>query len=279
MAKNGLTGIERQLVLDYLMDGNADVTLSLVQEQGGKAVHPPVAPAVPVTFSVAPRAEQSAVLNQGGILLKGSGTAAVFSGKTVRVQFYFNKLALFFVTAARLSSAGLALALPEHIQKVEDRQEPVRGGFSATVFYQAAFSPRVAQKTDIVCGCDERFPLFIASDYRKRVAVYLSEPLPARTEPNALRIHAPSVIYVDSRRIVFASEKRAMPFSPGAEYALLLRFPISGPLRERKVFLSCVVEQMFESHECDRLCACARFSSIREEDERFLSDRMGVQTE
>ena len=65
-----------------------------------------------------------------------------------------------------------------------------------------------------------------------------------------------------------------MPFTSGSEYALLLRFPISGPVKERKVYASCVIDRIYESFECGRLCACAVFSSIREEDERFLEDKM-----
>ena len=87
MDKSELTGIERQLVLEYLMDGNAPVTLTLFKEDKTD-----VANSAPVSavFPVALRAEQLKVLNQGIILLKDAPeSASVFLGKVVKVQFYF----------------------------------------------------------------------------------------------------------------------------------------------------------------------------------------------
>ena len=265
-----LTGIERQLVLEYLMDGNSPVTLTLLKEDGAEAqANEPVS----AVFPVALRAEQIKVLNQGIILLKNAPeSASVFLGKTVKVQFYFNKLALYFITKVQGVSSGLALVIPSVISKIEDSVPADKSGFSVVLYY--ANGSRTGQKIDIRCDFDDRFPLFVRGDCKKIVDRYLSEKLPEKAESIDGRIHAPKVIYLDSQRIVFGAKKTDMSLTHGCEYAVLLRFPIAGPIKERKVYLSCIIEDMFENYECNRLCACAKFSSIREEDERLLSDKI-----
>ena len=269
MAKNELTGIERQLVLEYLMDGNSPVTITLVKDAGETSSTEPVS----AVFPVALRAEQMKVLGQGIILLKNApDSAGLFVGKMVRVKFYFNKLALFFVTKVQRASTGLALVIPSAISKVEDVQSVDKPGFSVTIFYKSG--SKSGQKIDIRCYLDERFPLFVRSDYKKLSKRYFAAEIEDSEESIAERIHAPTVIYLDSESVVFAAKKNDMTLTQGCEYALLLRFPIAGPIKERKVYLSCVVDDVFENYECNRLCARAKFSSIREEDERFLSDKI-----
>ncbi|MBB5225608.1 hypothetical protein DYE50_06910 [Treponema ruminis] len=274
MEKSELTGIERQLVLEYLMDGNAPVTLTLIKEESSA---PSDSAPISAIFPVALRAEQLKVLNQGIILLKNvPESASVFLGQTVKVQFYFNKLALYFVTKVQRVSAGFALVIPSVISKVPDKKSQEKSGFAVVLFYKNG--SKSGQKIDIHCDFDERFPLFVRSDFKKIVDRYLSEKKSEQVESIADRIHAPKVIYLDSRRIVFAAKKTDMSLTQGCEYALLLRFPIAGPIKERKVYLTCIVDEMFENYECNRLCACAKFSSIREEDERFLSDKIVDET-
>ena len=217
------------------------------------------------------------VLEQGIILIQDSNNQIQsFDGKNVRVLFYFNKLGLYFETKAQSSSAGLALVIPKIINKVEDKKTNEKKDFSVTVFYETSAAKKASQPVEIACNFDSRFPLFEHTDLNSRIEKYLSECDSAEQEGEAIagRIHSPSVIHVDSKNIVFASRKIDMPFTSGAEYALLLRFPISGPIKERKVYASCVINRIYENFECDRLCACAVFSSMREEDERFLEDKM-----
>lgn len=262
MAKNALTGIERKLVIDYLIQNDVPLTLSEVADSSENAV----------PFPVAFRGEETKVLEQGIIILQNAPNASQFDGKIVKIQFYFNKLALYFETKAQASSAGIALVIPETIFKVEEKQKKAKTGFSVTIFYET--SSQKGQKTDIECDFDERFPLFTQADSESCIERFLREKLPEEAESIDGRFHAPKVIFADSRNIVFAAKKSDMCLSLGSEYALMLCFPIAGPIKERKVYLSCVVEHMFESYECDRLCALANFSSIREEDERFLCDKM-----
>jgi hypothetical protein len=269
MAKNELTGIERQLVLEYLMDGNSPVTITLVNDSPSAPASEPVS----AVFPVALRAEQMKVLGQGIILLKNApDSTELFAGKMVRVKFYFNKLALFFVTKVQRASTGLALVIPSAISKVEEEKPVDKPGFSVTIFYKSG--SKTGQKIDIRCNLDERFPLFVRSDFKKLAKRYLEAEIKEAEEAIAERIHAPTVISLDSESVVFAARKNDITLTHGCEYAVLLRFPIAGPIKERKVYLSCVVDEIFENYECNRICARAKFSSIREEDERFLSDKI-----
>ena len=255
MAKNELTGIERTLVISYLVDGNVPLTLCASNEE----------------FSIS--GEQTKVLEQGIVVIQDSDAALEkFENRDVRIRFYFNKLALYFTARLQRSSAGLALVIPETIYKLDEKIERISGEFSVSIFYSGA--NKSGQKNEIECDFDERFPIFVRDDYKARIEKYLSEALPVKNEAIEGRIHAPKVIYADSQRIVFAARKIDMPLTLDSKYELLLKFPIDGPLRERKVSLSCVVENMFENYDCDRRCACANFFSVREEDRRFLGDKM-----
>ena len=271
MPKKELTGIERQLVLSYLIEGNAPVTVSLLRDTQNpdfddNADEPP--------FPIVLHGNQMRLLEEGIILIKNPPLlVSTFAGRSVRVQFYFNKLALFFVTKVQWASNGLALVIPLVINRVEDSAEAKKSGFSVTLFYENGM--RNSQKINVECDFDDSYPLFVVSDFNERIDRFLSEERVSKNEAISCRAHSPKVIYLDSKVIVFAARKNDMSLTPGSEYAVLLRFPIPGPVKERKVYLSCVADDMFEDFERKRLCAIARISLIREEDERFLADKIG----
>ena len=276
MAGRNLSGIERQLVLDYIRDGNAPLTLSLAN------AHLP-ANSLPSStlFHVAARDEQVKAMAQGVILLQDSeNKAAFFAGKTVTVNFYFNRLALFFETRAQPVPGGLVLALPDFICKVEDKMENQKNAFSVVVYYESSSrkASGKSRKTDISCDFDEAYPLFFESDYMELVNKCLSQKIKKEREAIAGRIHSPKLVYFDRKRMLFLSDRGEMPFVPDCEYACLVSFPLEGPVRERKVYLSFVIEDLYESFDRSRLCACARISSIQEEDSRFISDKVKTNT-
>src|SRR5574344_1468256 len=126
-----LTGIERELVLQYLRDDNVPLTVTLEEKPeqtetevtGDKTRLPEKNERVPASavFPVAIKSQQMTVLNQGIILLKNDvRTVQPFLGKTVRVQFYFNRLGLYFITTMKNCSQGLALVVPSSIKRIID---------------------------------------------------------------------------------------------------------------------------------------------------------------
>ena len=103
---------------------------------------------------------------------------------------------------------------------------------------------------------------------------FLNQEKTIKTDPIEDRIHPPKVIYLTEKKIVFAAFKRDMPFSQGCDYPLLMSFPLTGPIKERNLQMGCLVDEVYENFDHDLLCACASLSSIKEEDLRFLTDKI-----
>ena len=300
-----LTGIERQLVLEYLMDGNVPVTVTPVENapQGatGKGVHE-----ASRIFPVALRAAQMTVLNQGIILLKDAPESVQsFDGKQVRVQFYFNKLGLYFVTTLKRTSTALALVIPAVIHRVQDVAEPHQSDCSAVLYYETGSR---TGSVHVACGFDGAYPLFteprwsdvdeseqraakaylekaVASSRSSGTAIgnglflipvcrYLAHDAAEDAEIRANADHAapPTVLYVSHERIVLGCTLGGYRLTAGSEYALKLGFPLQTPVRERTVYLTCRAEAAYESDDGKRTCAVCRYTSIKEEDVRFLYD-------
>jgi hypothetical protein len=163
-----LTGIERELVLQYLRDDNVPVTVTLedkpqqveAEVAAGKANLPEDAERVPASavFPVAIRSQQMTVLNQGIILLKNEmRTVKQFLGKRVRVQFYFNHLGLYFITTMKECSQGLALVVPSSIKRIEDTPTLKEYEVSGVI----SFISEDKSIVKIECIPSEKYELFV----------------------------------------------------------------------------------------------------------------------
>ena len=121
METSKLTGIERELVLQYLIDGNVPVTVTPIDEDESDGDDEKVKPATAALFPIAIKAEQLKVLEQGIILLTNPPqNVRDFIDKKVRVEFYFNRLGLYFETKIKQIKAGLALVIPSSINRIQD---------------------------------------------------------------------------------------------------------------------------------------------------------------
>lgn len=261
MRGDELTGIERELVLQYLMLEN--VTLTLVPKDSDS-----------LSFSVGP--DETSVVGDGIIILRNPRRPLMsMMGKFFRIHFYFNKLGLYFDAVMRPSSAGPAFVIPPSIMKKKDAPVVEPEGLSVTIYAGAIPEKSLPPGHDggILCRGEEDFPLFVRAPYKDVADRYLSLRTTGVRESIEGRACPPRVIYIDSERILLGSRKSDMPLSLGGECSARLRFPISGPIKERIVRIGCVVDEMYENFDRDRLCACLRISSIREEDARFLYDR------
>ncbi|MCR5081775.1 MAG: hypothetical protein K6B17_10560 [Treponema sp.] len=142
-----LTGIERELVIQYLRDDNVPLTVTLEEKPSMAEVDfdqektqlPDEEKRIPASavFPVAIKADQISVLNQGIILLKNQArTVQPFLGKQVRVQFYFNHLGLYFITEMKECSKGLALVVPAKIYRIPDVTPKVDYDFTGELCYE-----------------------------------------------------------------------------------------------------------------------------------------------
>ena len=88
------------------------------------------------------------------------------------------------------------------------------------------------------------------------------------------RINPLDIIYADYERIVFASSKENMHLEQNAEYALEMSFPIDSPvIKSRKLFVTCAVEAVYEDKDKEFATAVCHYTSIKEEDVRFLYEK------
>lgn len=301
-----LTGIERELVLQYLIDGNVPVTVTPIEEEkaasrdGDEAE---VKPATAALFPIAIKAEQLKVLEQGIILLTNPPqNVQNFIDKKARVEFYFNRLGLYFETKIKRIKAGLALVIPSSISRIQEAAAAPRPTeFSASLYFS------VNQKTDVHYECvpaagyqlfskpvwkdideaaqkkaKEYLESFIVHARQKGVAGsgvqlipvvrYLSEKV-SKIESVQGRKEPLEVLFANHERIVFGQKAGNVDLQEGTEYALEMSFPLPRPLTERKIFATCRVESNYFDDDKEFSCAVCRYTSLQEEDVRFLYEK------
>ncbi|MCQ2611425.1 MAG: hypothetical protein MJ169_06700 [Treponema sp.] len=302
MESNSLTGIERELVLQYLIDGNVPVTVTPVQDtQSGDDEQ--IKSATSAVFPIALKGEQINVLKEGIILLVNpSESVKSFKNKQVRVEFYFNKLGLYFNTEVKEIKSGLALVIPASINRITDLVVERKLDFSVSVYY----SCNDKEDVHIECYPLENYRLFdkpiwadvpeeIAhktKDYLEEFIVnarktgtagtglqlipvcrYLAE---AKKKMQAVenRREPYDIIFADYERIVFASTRNNMNMNEGCEYALQMNFPVDSPvIKQRKIFATGMVEGVYSDDNNEFVCVVCRYTSLKEEDVRFLFEK------
>ena len=143
MEQNGyteLSGIERELVLQYLIDGNVPVTLTPVEEiktdnQDNERTKSIIKSLTSQIFPVAIRGEHLKVQKNGEILLENPPQSVnCFANQYVKVEFYFNRVGLYFTTIVKETSKGLSLIIPEKIQRIADVAEDKKYDISAFIY-------------------------------------------------------------------------------------------------------------------------------------------------
>ena len=300
METKDLTGIERQLVLQYLIDGNVPVTVTPLE---GKHDDEKIKSLSSVVFPVALKAEQITVSDKGIILLKNPPQAVThFAGKHVRVEFYFNRVGLFFTTDMRSSKYGLALVIPEAIRRIQDVEAKQEYDFFASVFYSCS-NKSVVNFDCIPCAGYELFarpiwssiPLENQRTAKTYLEAFVAEAKKEKNAGNGLQlisicrylsekkeglesfsggIKPLDILYVDHERIVFGSCNENFSLMHGAEYALKMSFALkAGPVAVREVVATCVPAKVYRSAEATRACADCAYTSLQEEDRRFMYEK------
>ena len=101
MSEKKLTGIERELVLKYLIDGNVPVTITPVLEKKDSSEIKSVETLV---LPILVRREKMAVLKEGIIFLQNvPESIKILEDKEIKVEFYFNRVGLFFNSVLKFS--------------------------------------------------------------------------------------------------------------------------------------------------------------------------------
>lgn len=313
-----LTGIERELVLQYLRDDNVPVTVTLEEKPekseteftSEKTRLPQKNDRIPLSavFPVAIKAEQLKVIDQGIILLKDNDKMAqIFLDKTVRVQFYFNRLGLYFITTMKAYSKGLALVVPKSIKRIPDKISSSQYNVKGTI----SFISENKNEVKIDCIPSEKYNLFtqpkwgdIDLDKQKKAKNYLEKfvneaksgmGIPVGngvhlfpvcryfTEENRTAVpqavegrYSPlEIIYFDDKKTVLAENSNESSLTLEADYSLNLIFELEkNKILKRNVNVLCTVSNEYISEtEKNIRCYVCSYKNIKEEDIRFLFER------
>ena len=313
-----LTGIERELVLQYLRDDNVPVTVTCedkpekaeVEVKDDKTRMPEKAERIPASavFPVAIRSQQMTVLNQGIILLKNDvRTVQPFLGKTVRVQFYFNHLGLYFITTMKECSQGLALVVPSSIKRIVDAPSMHEYAVCGTI----SFTSHDKSLVKIDCIPSEKYDLFVqpkwgdialeqqheAKAYLEQfvaearsgqgssigngvhlfpVCRYLTDKTPVvQTAAVEGRAEPLTILFLNEKRIVLATHEEKAPLTIEADYDLTLTFSLEkNKIFKRTVVVNVTVENEYTANGDNKArCFICKYNDVKEEDVRFLYER------
>lgn len=302
--KETLSGIERELVLQYLMDGNVPVTLTPVNEEKSNKDNESVHSLASQIFPVALKPEHMKVQKNGKIHLENPPQSVVgFAGKTVRVEFYFNRVGLYFSSVVDKDKKGLYILVPESLDRIKDVEEKTDYDFSAVLFFECN------NKKDIntICVPWEHEVLFsrpvwksIPLENQKKAKEYLEQFVEkAKVKKNAgngiqlipvcnfltydggqkmqaveNRVMPLNILYVDHERMVCGSVNENDTYETGHEYGLKLRFSIkNSPILSRDIFVTCVVNNVYTDEDGKRKCIDFVYTTLQEEDLRYLYEK------
>ena len=302
--QNKLTGIERELVLQYLIDGNVPVTLTPfnAENESDDVIH-----SVPSRiFPVAIKGENFRVEKNGTILLENPPQSVVsFAGKKVKVEFYFNRVGLFFVSEVRDSKNGLTIIVPDEIERILDVEEQNDYDFSAVIYFEC----KTRRDMNILCVPHKEIELFTrpawkiiklenqqsakklleqfveAAKTEKNagngiqlvpICKYLSEPSSSSSQIQAMegRTSPLNILYVDHDRLVLGMESKNCTYFLNDEYGIKMIFSLkNSPVISRDIFVMGIVNKIYRSFDGNLSAVDFKYTNIQEEDLRFLYEK------
>lgn len=305
MESKTLSGIERELVLQYLIDGNVPVTVTPFEDDGnaepdddGK-IHP-LSSAV---FPVAIKAEKISVLKEGIILLMNvPKNVENFLGKKVKVEFYFNSVGLFFTTEMKKASSGPALVIPKEISRIEDVPVEQKYDFSAKLYTSEnedssvscvpasgfRFFSRPAWNT-IKLENQQEAKKYLESFVKEakksgkagngiqlvNICRYMVEEKPETVEAVQGRMKPFDILFLNHERFVFGFEKnRSFQIKSGNEYMIKISFALrSSSAITRDIQVHIRADSVYKKSDGKKICADCTFTDLKEEDVRFLYEK------
>mgnify|MGYP003521871761 CR=1 FL=1 len=303
MTQESLTGIERELVLQYLIDGNVPVTLTPIEDQNSENSEI-IKSLTSQIFPVAIKGEHLTVQKDGVILLENAPDSVTkFANKTVKVEFYFNRVGLFFTSEVKETPKGLSISIPEKIERIIDVEEKNHYDFSADFYIEC----KTRRELNIKCIPDESIELFtrpawkiIPLENQKKakellesfveeakieknagngiqlipVCKYLTDKQGKQMEALQNRVKPLNILFIDHERIVLGMDSKACTFFANEEYGVKLSFSIkAGPILTRDIFVTCMVNKIYRSRDGNLSCVDFRYTTIQEEDLRFLYEK------
>jgi len=305
MISKQLSGIERELVLQYLIDGNVPVTLTVLEDtKENISDKDAIQSLTSQVFPIAIKAEHLNVKKNGEIELENPPAAAKdFAGKNVKVEFYYNRVGLFFTSEVKEKKGNLVLIIPDVINRIADIVEETKYNFSALIYFEC----KTAKDLSLKCIPYEGIELFerpvwkliplenqkLAKELLEKyvneakieknignglqlipVCHYLTNVQPVKMEAMENRVKPLNVLYVDHERIVFGFDYTTHNFVLNDEFGIKLVFSLKqGPIASRDIFVTATVNKLYKSEDERKMCVDFKYTSMQEEDLRFLYEK------
>ena len=302
MSEKKLTGIERELVLKYLIDGNVPVTITPILEKKDSSEIKSVETLV---LPVLVRREKMAVLKEGIIFLQNvPESIKILEDKEIKVEFYFNRVGLFFNSVLKFSKSGAYILIPSEIERIDTVETVKKFDFSAILYYSVDSN----KDLNFLCYPKDGFDLFTkpvwssinlenqkkAKEYLEKfvekaritkaagtgiqlinICKYLVENSSTQITAVENLIEPFDILFVDHERIVLAYKKNDSVFlDSGKEYALKMSFAVNETKAfYRDVFVTFKVSALYSDDENQKFCADCNFTTIQNEDIRFLYEK------
>lgn len=301
MEQKSLSGIERELVLQYLIDGNVPVTLTPIDDTEDQEVIKSLTSQI---FPVALKGEHVKVQKSGEILLENPPQAVInFANKTVKVEFYFNRVGLFFISQVKETVKGLSLSIPNEIERILDIEDNKKYDFSALIYFECKtrkdLNIKCVPQEDVELFCRPAWKIISLENQKKAkelleafveqakveknagtgiqlipVCKYLTESKPVKMEAMQNRQKPLSILFVDHERLVLGMESTECTFFTSEEYGIKLSFSINnGPILSRDIFVTCSVNKIYRSENGKLSCVDLKYTTMQEEDMRFLYEK------
>ena len=297
MKNEKLTGIERELVLQYLIDGNVPVTVTPVEsENDADTIHSVPSQIFPVVI----KGENVKVSKSGEISLKNLPQSAVsFKSKNVKVEFYFNRVGVFFESKISETKDGYTIELPKEISRIQDVEEEHLYDFSSVIYFD--FNNK--KDLNIKCVPSKIVELFerpvwklIPLENQKKakdlLEKFVEEAKVQKNAGNGLllipvcnyltfentqfesienRQKPVEILYIDHERIVVGFEQND-GFVQNEEFGIKLIFSLKkGPILTRDIFVTAFVNKIYKNE--NKFCIDFKYTTLQEEDMRFLYEK------
>lgn len=301
--ENKLSGIERELVLQYLIDGNIPVTLT-VENENKKNDSQTIHPLTSQVFPIALKPEHVNVKKNGDIELENPPDVVKnFVGKIVKVEFYYNRVGLYFYSPVTQKNDNLILKVPDVINRIVDSDEEKQYEFSALIYIEC----KTLKELSLNCIPYEKIELFerpvwklIPLENQKKaknllekfveeakveknvgtglqlipICKFLTDDYVQKMDAMENRKKPLYVLYVDHERIVLGYDFTTYNFVLKDEYGLKLSFLLKNtPIISRDVFVTASVNKIYKTTDEKKFCVDLKYTSMQEEDLRFLYEK------
>lgn len=305
---NVLSRIERDIIVKNLSD---DLPLLILKSVSTEFI--PHERHLPQFDPVTIKPKTYSITQEGILFLPLHTFQFTIPDKTpVCVFFYYKGRGLFFETEFRILRQGYALVISPHIFKQLDDSQPVEKQIYAKLFFNTReqrslsidcfphsliplFSKDAWQLIDDMHEKDvlNIVNILTHNSFLRSIDMFTEQKASQIEQyygainaglflsnesvdiPSVLgRIEPLSLLFISHKELVLGCQSGQLPLNSGSEYAVEISIPVMRIIR--KIVVTVYVSKILLSpvKDCQKQCAVCVISSIREEDSRFLYEKL-----